>query len=114
MISKGDKVIDWNLKQGFTALNFIHVFFFQTIKSFLPGMISEQRGHIVTMNSVLGLIAMKGAGDYCSSKFATKGLLESLKWELLAYPYIHMTTIHPYTVDNQMFSGIKIRYVSLL
>lgn len=77
-------------------------------------MVSEQRGHIVTMNSVLGLIAMKGAGDYCSSKFATKGLLESLKWELLAYPYIHMTTIHPYTVDNQMFSGIKIRYVSLL
>ncbi|KAK3105552.1 hypothetical protein FSP39_000270 [Pinctada imbricata] len=84
-----------------------------SIKAFLPGMMSSQRGHIVSMNSMLGLMGMRGCGDYCTSKHAATGLYESLWWELEDCQGIRLTSIHPYTVSNQMFEGIKIRFPTL-
>lgn len=82
---------------------------FQTIKAVLPDMIESNRGHLVSISSVLGLLGMRGVSDYCSSKFAISGLMEALQWELQEYSNIHITAVHPYLVDNQMFAGLKLR-----
>lgn len=84
-----------------------------TIKAFLPAMIERGQGHIVCMSSVLGLLGLKGVCDYATSKFATTGLMESLTQELEEYPYIHTTVIHPYQVDNDMFTGMRFRFPKL-
>eukprot|EP00105_Crassostrea_gigas_P003440 XP_011416282.1 PREDICTED: short-chain dehydrogenase/reductase 3-like [Crassostrea gigas] len=83
---------------------------FWTIKAVLPDMIESNRGHLVSISSVLGLLGMRGVSDYCSSKFAISGLMEALQWELQEYSNIHITAVHPYLVDNQMFAGLKLRF----
>jgi len=72
-------------------------------------MIENEVGHIVTISSTLGMMAMSGLADYCASKYATTGMSESLSRELDEFPNIHITSIHPYMVDNDMFSGLKLR-----
>ncbi|XP_022335580.2 short-chain dehydrogenase/reductase 3-like [Crassostrea virginica] len=80
-----------------------------TIKAVLPDMIESNRGHLVSISSVLGLLGMRGISDYCSSKFAISGLMEALHWEVADHN-IHITSVHPYLVDNQMFAGLKLRF----
>lgn len=57
-------------------------FFIQTVKSFLPDMIMQDMGHIVTVASLAGLTGSDRLVDYCSSKFAAVGFDESLRTEL--------------------------------
>lgn len=85
-----------------------------TLKAFLPDMIDLCRGHIVTMSSVLSMISMAGLSDYCSSKFSTAGLSESLYWEVEEYSGIFISTIHPYLVTNDMFSSLQLRFPRLI
>lgn len=87
----------------------VHEYFIlKTIKAVLPDMIESNRGHLVSISSVLGLLGMRGISDYCSSKFAISGLMEALHWEVADHN-IHITSVHPYLVDNQMFAGLKLR-----
>ena len=55
---------------------------FQTVKSFLPDMIIQDSGHIVTIASLAGLSGLNRLVDYCASKFAAVGFDESLRTEL--------------------------------
>lgn len=68
-------------------------FIVQTVKAFLPDMISEQRGHIVTVSSVTGLLGTYACTDYSATKFACVGFHESLFSELRAHghDFIGMT-----------------------
>ncbi len=51
------------------------------IKAALPYII-KQRGRIVNISSVAGLLGVFGYTTYCSSKFALVGLSESLRYEM--------------------------------
>jgi len=53
-----------------------------TIKEFLPGMISQKRGHVVAIASMAGLTGCNGIADYCASKFGAVAIDESLRMEL--------------------------------
>ena len=55
---------------------------FWLVKSFLPGMLERNSGHIVSIASAGGLAATPRMSDYCSSKFAVVGFDESLRLEL--------------------------------
>ncbi|CAL1532886.1 unnamed protein product [Lymnaea stagnalis] len=85
---------------------------FWTTRAFLPGMIKQNRGHIITISSVLAITALNGASDYCSSKFASSGFSEALQDELKSTGVsgVKVTTVYPYHVDNDMFSGISTRF----
>jgi 3-dehydrosphinganine reductase len=52
-----------------------------SIKAALPFII-KQKGRIVNISSVAGLMGVFGYTTYCSSKFALVGLTESLRYEM--------------------------------
>jgi 3-dehydrosphinganine reductase len=53
-----------------------------SIKAALPAMVARQKGQIVLISSGAGLIGIYGYTPYCPSKFAVRGLAESLRGEL--------------------------------
>ncbi|XP_054845727.1 17-beta-hydroxysteroid dehydrogenase 13-like [Eublepharis macularius] len=55
-----------------------------TTKAFLPEMMKNNHGHIVTVASAGGHVAVPFLVSYCSSKFAAVGFHKSLTQELLA------------------------------
>jgi len=54
----------------------------QIAKAFLPEMISSQRGHIVTVASIAGILGTYRCSDYSATKFAACGFHEVLYTEL--------------------------------
>ncbi|GAA4602257.1 short-subunit dehydrogenase [Actinoplanes octamycinicus] len=58
----------------------------------LPSL--DAGGHLVNVSSLFGLIAPPGQSAYCASKFALRGLSESLRGELFENG-IGVTTVHP-------------------
>ncbi len=53
-----------------------------TVKEFLPDMLKKNKGHIVSIASMAGIVGVPGLADYCGSKFAVFGVDESLRLEL--------------------------------
>ena len=81
---------------------------FWTVKSFLPKMMEQNRGHIVTIASVAGFGGSPRLTDYSASKFAAIGFHESLVFELRGQGFkdtIFGTLVCPYVVDTGMFQG---------
>ncbi|XP_037385926.1 estradiol 17-beta-dehydrogenase 11 isoform X1 [Talpa occidentalis] len=58
---------------------------FWTTKAFLPAMMSNNHGHIVTVASAAGHTVVPYLMAYCSSKFAAVGFHQALTAELNAY-----------------------------
>uniref|UniRef100_T1JZU1 Short-chain dehydrogenase/reductase 3 n=2 Tax=Tetranychus urticae TaxID=32264 RepID=T1JZU1_TETUR len=90
---------------------------FWTISSVLPGMIARERGHIVAISSIAGLLGTPNVVEYCASKFAVNGLMTSLEKEIHANGAnnnVHLTTICPLIMDTGMFKKPKTRFNSLL
>jgi all-trans-retinol dehydrogenase (NAD+) len=88
---------------------------FWTVRAFLPAMIAQGRGHVVTIASAAGLGGTSRLTDYCASKFAAVGFDESLRLELrrLGHP-IRTTVVCPWFIDTGMFRGVKTRWPRLL
>ncbi|KAK3923806.1 Epidermal retinol dehydrogenase 2 [Frankliniella fusca] len=87
-----------------------------TTKAFLPEMMRSNRGHVVTVSSVTGLMGCFRCTDYSATKFATVGFHESLFTELkvLGYDGVHTTLVCPYFIDTGMFAGVKPRLLPML
>ncbi|XP_058798498.1 estradiol 17-beta-dehydrogenase 11-like [Phymastichus coffea] len=86
---------------------------FWTIHTFLPTMLHNNKGHIVSMSSSCGFYGVAYKVPYCSSKFALKGLMEGLCEELRATKKssnIQFTTIYPFYVDTDLAKDPKFRF----
>ena len=57
-------------------------------------MISRGRGHIVSISSLAGWIAIPGLGPYAASKFGLRGFSEALRYEMAPYN-VNVTTVYP-------------------
>jgi len=68
-----------DVKQTFETNTLAH---FWILKAFLPEMIKQKTGHIITMASVMGLVGSAQMTDYSASKAALISLHESLRYEL--------------------------------
>ena len=78
------------------------------IKEFLPDMIKNKRGHIVSIASLAGLAGVPALSDYCASKFGAVGIDESIRLELKKqklYKHIRTTVICPFFINTGMFDG---------
>jgi len=88
---------------------------FWTARAFLPAMIRQGRGHVVTIASAAGLGGTSRLTDYCASKFAAVGFDESLRQELrrLGHP-VRTTVVCPWYIATGMFRGASTRWPRLL
>ncbi|KAI8902844.1 hypothetical protein BC833DRAFT_546591 [Globomyces pollinis-pini] len=76
------------------------------IKAFLPGFIKANRGHILSVSSVMGLVGAAYSVDYSASKFAITGYAESLRQELNE-TNVHMSCLFPGLITTGMFLGVS-------
>ncbi|KAL1795523.1 hypothetical protein ACET3X_005747 [Alternaria dauci] len=68
-----------------------------TVKAFLPDMIRNNKGHIVTVASTASFTGVGGMADYSATKSAILGFHESLNAELKLHyksPNVLTTSIH--------------------
>ncbi|KAL3861595.1 hypothetical protein ACJMK2_007621 [Sinanodonta woodiana] len=80
------------------------------VKAVLPSMMSNNRGHILCMSSMLGMLGLKSAASYTASKHAVTSFMEGLRHEVANYSGINITVIHPYIIASQMFAGCQVRF----
>ena len=74
----------------------------EVVRSMLKKKIS---GHIITVSSVLGLIALPGRSAYCASKHGVTGFKRALRWELKKYG-IKISLVHPAGVDTEILKDL--------
>ncbi|WKX90978.1 hypothetical protein Q1695_009655 [Nippostrongylus brasiliensis] len=71
-------------------------------KAFLPKMIERDRGHIVCICSLGGIVGAGQIVDYSASKFGAFGFQEALENELSSKSNIQFTTVCPSFIDTPM------------
>jgi all-trans-retinol dehydrogenase (NAD+) len=88
---------------------------FRTVRAFLPGMLAQGGGHIVTIASASGIAAVPRLADYSASKAAAIAFDESLRLELKhdRLP-VRTTVVCPYYIATGMFAGVHTRFPLLL
>lgn len=79
-----------------------------TVKEFVPHMIQQNKGHIVSVASIASFIALPDGADYSATKAGSLSFHESLTLELRHFhkAYNVLTTIvHPNFVDTPLIQG---------
>ncbi len=95
------------------AVNTLSLFW--VTKAFLPGMLAQKSGQIVTIASAAGLIGVRGLVDYSASKFAAVGFSEALRTELSGKKTgVLSTVVCPFFIDTGMFAGVSTKFPLLL
>jgi 3-dehydrosphinganine reductase len=69
------------------------------LKAALPAMQQRSRGHVVLISSGAGLVGIYGYSPYSPSKFALRGLAESLRGELKPLG-IYLSIVYPPDTDT--------------
>lgn len=88
---------------------------FWVTKAFLPQMMANGWGHLVTISSAGGILGTPGLADYSASKFAAFGFDEALRGEFKKRGLaIKTTVVCPFFIDTGMFEGVKTKYPLLL
>ncbi|XP_048393891.1 dehydrogenase/reductase SDR family member 7 isoform X3 [Stegostoma tigrinum] len=83
----------------------MHLNFLGTIsltQCVLPYMIKQEKGQIVTVSSLAGLVGAPVSTGYASSKHALQGFFNSLRPELANYPEIIISTVCPGLVHSNI------------
>ncbi|KAL5014414.1 hypothetical protein ScPMuIL_008684 [Solemya velum] len=89
---------------------------FWTVREFLPAMIQNNRGHIVTISSMSAKSGTAFLIDYSASKYAVYGFTEALAEELdiLGHTGIKTTTVCPFFVNTGLVKEMKAGYGKIL
>ncbi|KAL7305796.1 hypothetical protein TKK_0002044 [Trichogramma kaykai] len=76
---------------------------YNCVKAIVPGMKTAKEGKIVLVGSQASLLGIYGYSAYCASKFAVRGLAESLSMELKPYN-VSVTLALPPDTDTPGFA----------
>ncbi len=79
----------------------------ELIRLVLPGMRAKRAGHVITVSSVGGMMAMPTMAAYSASKFALEGAHEALWYEVRPWG-IRVSLVQPGFVHSDGFQ--KVRY----
>jgi all-trans-retinol dehydrogenase (NAD+) len=80
-------------------------------------MIKLNKGHIVNISSMVGILGGDKLSDYCATKFAVYGFSESLRIELKCLNKdnkIKVTTVCPFHIKTPMFEAVKFHHFNWL
>jgi len=115
-IVSGKFLVDLTEEHIQRTFNVNTVSHFWTIKEFLPEMLKNNKGHIVTIASAAGISATTGLVDYSASKYGAFGTNEALRLELRKQRAngVFTTVVCPYYINTGMFDGVKTKYPFLL
>ncbi len=69
----------------------------------LPGMRERNRGHIITISSLAGLVPVPFWGHYNASKFAVEGLMETLRHEVRPFG-IQVALVEPGSIKTPFYA----------
>lgn len=108
-VAHAKTLLDLSLEEIDTSIDLNIKNHFYMIKQVLPKFIRQNRGHILSVSSVMGLTGTAGATDYCATKFAVNGLIESLRQEL-SNTNVCVSCIFPGLAKTGMFTGVKHSY----
>jgi short-subunit dehydrogenase len=70
-------------------------------KAFLPMMLAQREGCVVNVSSVFGLVAVPAQASYVMSKFAVRGLTETL-WQELDGTGVRAVLVHPGGINTNI------------
>ncbi|XP_053699323.1 uncharacterized protein LOC128746300 [Sabethes cyaneus] len=90
---------------------------FWMLQTYLPDMIQKNRGSIVAMSSVAGLLGLNNLVPYCGSKYAVRGIMEAMYEELrqdARKPAIRFTSVYPYMVDTGLCKKPHMRFPNMM
>lgn len=85
----GHTLQDWDRVLAVNLAGVLHGCHF-----FLPHLLRAEEAHIVNISSVFGLVGVPGQSAYCTTKYAVRGLSETL-WEELHGTGVGVTVVHP-------------------
>ncbi|MDB4972048.1 MAG: Short-chain dehydrogenase [Myxococcaceae bacterium] len=74
-------------------------------RAVVPIFKAQGQGVLINVGSVLSKIGQPFVPSYAISKFALRGLSESLRAELADLPEVHVCSILPYTIDTPHFQS---------
>jgi NAD(P)-dependent dehydrogenase (short-subunit alcohol dehydrogenase family) len=74
----------------------------------LPQLRTAGSGHIITVSSIVGLLAFPGWGLYSAAKFAVEGLSESLAAEVAPFG-VGVTIVEPGYFDTAFLTADSLR-----
>ena len=77
------------------------------IRTVVPGMERNQRGHVINISSIAGHEAYPGGRIYCASKHAVDALTKSLRMDVVSTP-LRVSAISPGLVDTE-FSLVRFK-----
>jgi len=78
-------------------------------KAFLPYIIKSGEGRIVNVSSAFGLMGLPSQSAYCASKFAVRGVTESLQQELeLIAGDIKAICVHPGGIKTNIVKNSRL------
>ncbi len=81
-----------------------------TLQAFLPAMIANKKGHVVSIASMASFLSPPGLIPYCNTKAAVLSLHEGLMQEIRAVykaPEIKFTSVHPTYANTPLAAPFK-------
>ncbi|EJT97545.1 NADP-binding protein [Dacryopinax primogenitus] len=96
------------LSRTFAVNTLSHIYI---LRAFLPHLVAENAGHVITISSVLGQQGVAHLGAYCSTKAALVALHRTLRRELLTVysaPGVRTTLLVPGQVHTPLFSSLQL------
>jgi NAD(P)-dependent dehydrogenase (short-subunit alcohol dehydrogenase family) len=72
----------------------------------LPGMRERNRGHVITLSSLAGLVPVPFWGQYNASKFAVEGLMETVRHEVRPFG-IQVAMVEPGNIKTPFYERPK-------
>ena len=76
-------------------------------KAFYPYFLNQQKGHIVNISSVFGLIGFPHQSAYSPAKFALRGFTETLRIELMGTG-VRTTSVHPGGINTSIAKNSRV------
>lgn len=78
------------------------------IKAVLPQMVQRRSGHLVLVSSTAGVLGVPGYTGYAATKFAIRGLADSLRYEVERH-HVRVTVLFPPDTDTPGFAAENLR-----
>lgn len=103
----GGNLLDLSIEQIERSISVNLLAHFYTLKAFLPGMVREGHGTIVTVSSVIGTTGAAQLTDYAAAKAGLTAMHASLTAELRQYPDIKTVLVTPGQLSTPLFSGVQ-------